>query len=459
MKKILFHIAALLPLSSCTGFLNVQPQGYVIPQTDEEFASIIHSILRDIEGGGDEFIVGNMEKVIRLEGCADDLDANVRIGTNVPSYAGEVINSMQLKYRSYWPLVKDCNIVIENLEARESAYARSTLSAAYAMKGIMYFNLMRDYCEAWDQGRQNDQLGLPVVERFDIEERPLRASLAETAEYMTGLMDKALALGSEDARFIFTEWVIKAYKARMLFWTEQWEACSALCDDILRNSGFRLSTREEYDAMINSVNEPKGEVIIRSHINNSSELDWYFSAIRKYLSTRPASYSFVSLFGKEPDKDVRYASCIDGRRMNVKVVESRLRLSEILLMRAECEYHLGNTEASLEDVNLLRRNRISGAADITAENLPQLREGDRIRVDATGKALTPLLQLILDERRKEFFAEGDRWYELKRNGTPEWWVISNGLKYTTRKYLYTAPIYKNDVDTNPGLIQNEGYEK
>ena len=50
-------------------------------------------------------------------------------------------------------------------------------------------------------------------------------------------------------------------------------------------------------------------------------------------------------------------------------------------------------------------------------------------------------------------------YELKRNGRPEWWVISNGFKYTTRQYLYTAPIYRSDIENVPGMIQNEGYEK
>ena len=90
-------------------------------------------------------------------------------------------------------------------------------------------------------------------------------------------------------------------------------------------------------------------------------------------------------------------------------------------------------------------------------SLPTVREDDRIVVDCEGKAVTPLLQAIFDERRKELYMEGDRWYELKRNGCPEWWVISNGLKYTTKAYLYTSPISKSDVDLNPGLEQNPGY--
>ena len=68
-----------------------------------------------------------------------------------------------------------------------------------------------------------------------------------------------------------------------------------------------------------------------------------------------------------------------------------------------------------------------------------------------------MMQAILEERRRELYMEGDRWYELKRNGRPEWWIISGGLKYTTRAYLYTAPILKADVDLNPDLKQNPGY--
>ena len=461
MRRTTITAAAIIALTlcSCNNFLNVQPQGYVLPSSDEEFASIMHSILRDIEGGGDEFIVGNMETVIRLESCSDNLDANVSLGKNLPSYAGEVINTMQLRYRSFWPLVKDCNIVIENLEGRDGATARAALASAYAVKGILYYNLMRDYCEPWDEGRQNSQLGLPIVERFDIDARPLRSSLAETAEYMLSLMDRALALDPHDELFMFTEWVVKSYKAKMLFWTEDWEGCAALCRDILDNSGFRLTGIDSYAAMINSANEPLGEVIIRSHVNNSSELDWYFSAISKYLSTRPAAASLVRLYGDEPGKDVRYLASLDARRMNTKTVEAKLRLSEILLMHAECEYHLGHHQSALDDINLLRANRIYGAAELNLNELEPVRENDRIREDALGNSISPLLQLIFDERRKEFFAEGDRWYELKRNGRPEWWVISNGFKYTTRQYLYTAPIYRSDIENVPGMIQNEGYEK
>ena len=95
------------------------------------------------------------------------------------------------------------------------------------------------------------------------------------------------------------------------------------------------------------------------------------------------------------------------------------------------------------------------------ETLPEVDAGATIREDATGAPLTPLMQAILNERRMEMYLEGDRWFELKRNGSPEFWVISDQIgiyqKYTTEEYMYTFPINKDDVDLKDYIIQNEGY--
>ena len=454
ISRILLPGAVLLLAASCTGYLTVQPQGEVIPSTDEEFSAVLQYHLNEIEGGGDEYILGNMETIARLEGCADDLDANIQVGSNLPAYAGEVINQRMTDYRESFAIIKDCNILIENLRERETPRARGTLSAAYAIKGILYYNLLRDFCEPWGDG---SEAGLPIVDRFDITERPARASLRETVEYADAQLRAALALEPRDPEYIFTEYLVKAFRARLAFWAEDWDACAALCRDILDNSGLRLSTRDEYEAMISSA-AVKGEILAKSHINNASELDWYFSYVRGYIASRPASTALISLFGEEPARDIRYTTGFNARRFNTKLPERRVRLSEIVLMLAECYAHSGDTERTLLQLNALRRNRILDAEDLSEMTLPPVRTTDKIRTDATGKPLTPLMQAVLDERRRELYMEGDRFYELKRGGRPEWWVISNGLKYTTKAYLYTAPLYKGDLELNPELIQNPGYE-
>ena len=214
--------------------------------------------------------------------------------------------------------------------------------------------------------------------------------------------------------------------------------------------------REDFAAMLSSTT-PGGELIARSHINDASELGWYFGYLKTYLESRPAATAFVRLFGDEPARDIRFTTGLDARRFGTKPAECRLRRSELLLMAAESRYHTGRPDLALGLLNTLRRNRIEDAVDLTEATLPPVREGGRITVDARGNALTPLLQAIFDERRKELFLEGDRWFELKRNGRPAWWVIAGGLKYTTEPYLYTSPIYIGDIDLLPEIGQNPGY--
>lgn len=454
-RNVYILIFAGMILASCTNFLNVKPQGKVLPQTDEEFAAIMHNRINDIEGGYDEYVLGNMDVIARREGCADDLDANIKTGS-ITAYAGDVINHRQTDYKETFEIIRDCNIVIENMEGRTTTLASDVLAAAYAMKGICYYNLIRDFCDAWDAADSHNQLGLPVVEKFDIKDMPVRASLAATAKYTEDLLQKSLAKKMSDGRFFFTEFVVKAYLARLYFWIEDWDNVISLCSDIIEYSGLSLTPPEQFTTMIQADKAALGEVIVRSHINDASELDWYFSYVKGYVASRPASASLRSLFDKE--NDVRYAASFNDELCNVKAPECRIRLSEMVLMLAEAYFHEKDADNALKWLNELRRHRIRGVADLTQANLPEVRKGDRVVENAVGEPLTPLMQAIMDERRRELCVEGDRWFELKRNGSPEWWIINNGLKYTTKKYLYTAPIYKGDVDLNPDLKQNPGYE-
>ena len=92
------------------------------------------------------------------------------------------------------------------------------------------------------------------------------------------------------------------------------------------------------------------------------------------------------------------------------------------------------------------------------ETLPPVDPDDNVKVDARGQALTSLIYAILCERRKELFLEGDRWYELKRNGRPEMWTHRQGRKYTTLEFMYTFPLPIADVILTDGLVQNPGYD-
>ena len=136
-----------------------------------------------------------------------------------------------------------------------------------------------------------------------------------------------------------------------------------------------------------------------------------------------------------------------------------LRSAEMQLILAESLYHSGDKAEALSALNELRHNRIADVLDYTMDTLPAVNLDEYIKEDVYGEPLTPLLNAILNERRKELFMEGDRWYELKRNGRPEFWTAKQGRKYTTMRFMYTFPLPIKDIAIVNGLIQNPGYDK
>ena len=159
------------------------------------------------------------------------------------------------------------------------------------------------------------------------------------------------------------------------------------------------------------------------------------------------------------ENDIRFDLFFTKKLLNRKALRSVIRSAEMCLIMAESYAHLNNTKDALYYLNLIRSHRISSYTDYTENSLPVVDQNALIQTDATGKALTPLLAAILNERRKEFYMEnGDRWFELKRNGCPEFWWGYAGVKYETQKFLYTFPLPKSDIALNPALEQNPGYD-
>ena len=60
---ILITFAVVLS-ASCTKYLDIKPYGEVIPKTADEFASLLHSILEDIDYG-ESYIIGDGQSISR----------------------------------------------------------------------------------------------------------------------------------------------------------------------------------------------------------------------------------------------------------------------------------------------------------------------------------------------------------------------------------------------------------
>ena len=151
------------------------------------------------------------------------------------------------------------------------------------------------------------------------------------------------------------------------------------------------------------------------------------------------------------------------------------KFSELYLIAAEAAVKKGDNDAAREMLNVLRER----AGKWSFDNANNIAKTDDYSADLT--AATPAtidIDYILDERMRELFGEGIRWYDLVR--TQKWterastyticdqndkgaWVNKNTVNRTIEKFNYLRPIPIGQLnssemtDSERAAYQNPGY--
>ncbi|TDO24551.1 RagB/SusD family nutrient uptake outer membrane protein [Pedobacter duraquae] len=118
---------------------------------------------------------------------------------------------------------------------------------------------------------------------------------------------------------------------------------------------------------------------------------------------------------------------------------------EMMLTKAECLARAGNTAGALTLVNDLRKKRFT----------------DANYVALTANSADEALKIVVDEKRKELFGTGLRWFDQKRLNLDQSFAVSKTrvfketsytLSPNSNRYLY--PIGDKYILLNPELAQN-----
>lgn len=139
----------------------------------------------------------------------------------------------------------------------------------------------------------------------------------------------------------------------------------------------------------------------------------------------------------------------DGKEVYMAVNIKVIRLSEIYLIAAEAALHAQHTDAAL-----------------AATYLNEIRKRSPQLPPATAGTITD--DMILDERSKELFGEGHRFFDLiRKNKTIEFNDDFQGVPISQREKIIdrtfakiVLPISQDEINANPGLAeeQNDAYK-
>lgn len=486
LRISILMIAASLFLGSCDDFLDMQPSNAGNAETaiatPDDAQVALNGVMRAMTSSayyGRNFMIYGDAKGgdLTIYSAGRGLDALYSFNHSATSGS----------YSGFWTqgyfCISQVNNIISNITKLQSAGKSGFdkyLGQAYTLRALFYFDLVRLYGLPYNYDKTS--YGVPLVtEPIEASAQPSRASVEEIYKQIITDLKAGAQLLSADKRAVDSYvgyYANIALQARAYLYMEDYTNALSAATEIIESGKYALY---KPDTWVDSWRKQyASESIFELGIDSDNELGsgslgYYYMCYKRVSGAQGwflASNYFLDRLGEDPD-DVRWGvmdvdeedydygtgrrgACYkyvgstnldgDGKEtpsaVNIKVI----RLSEIYLIAAEAALGKGNKADAATYLNAIR------------ERAPHLAPATEETVD---------LKMILDERSKELFGEGQRFFDMiRRNQVIEFnddfqdVPISSRPKTIDRTFnKVVLPISQDEINANAGIKdqQNKGY--
>ncbi|MDE5829220.1 MAG: RagB/SusD family nutrient uptake outer membrane protein [Duncaniella sp.] len=383
------------------------------------------------------------------------------------------------------------------------------IAEAHFARAFYYFKLTELFCPIYTDQNKDTNVGVPLRTNYDPSSNkatyPGRSTLYATYKFIEdelalayeGLKNYEETLPEEAAvqslvqnSSFLNSWIVRALQARTALLKGDYPAALVYANDIINNCRiYRLVDASSTGTLLNRkypyvrmwTTDEGTELMFRPYVDtqelyiSSTGGGWLkdqsdkvnflpvANVVNNYYGTgdvrskafigtqnlfnNGSTYNGVSTFNKWPgNESLRTVTSVN----NLANMGKPFRLSEIYLIKMECEYMTGTGDA-LGTLNNFRKYRIEKYEDLSYSG-------------------SELLAQIQAERTKELIGEGFRLADCRR------WKVeftrtsglglgnlivtgSEGVHYTADDYRYVWPIPADEIQVNPQLVgqQNAGY--
>lgn len=395
-------------------------------------------------------------------------------------------SSSNVAWKSPYIVIGRANRIIAAAEGgalSDAAEAKATIdqyaAEAKVLRALAHFDLVRIYGKPYTED-QGASLGVPLVtEVLESNAKPARSTVAEVYTQVVKDLTEAIssnALATETEPGYVSVWGAKAILSRVYLNMGDYANALSVAEDIIKNSGAALWTRDQYLKAWDASTPNESEFLFRLNVagsTDSNDLNGIGNLQqRDGYKEMVATKKFVDMLTSDP-KDVRNDMFLPakaekevavygtnkvflnklrgqgGNLRNVTIVPI-IRLSEVYLTAAECAFRNNDKTKAVEYLNDLVKNRTTTEASLaTVDNIT--------------------LERILIERRKELIGEGQRYFDALRNNetitrytseADKGWhkTLSKEAQSFNRDYFKAiAAIPQAEINANPNIKQNTGY--
>ncbi|WP_216680284.1 RagB/SusD family nutrient uptake outer membrane protein [Hymenobacter siberiensis] len=452
MKKVFYPLAlaaglSAAMLSGCGKRLDVAPVNSVPAETALNNSNDVETLLKGgYELAGDQYLYGG-----GFQYYSDFLGDNGEIqfgGTY--SQPKEIFNKRILVNNSFvsftwinaYRTINVANTVLANLGKVTATKADAVAGGAKFLRGSLYFDLVRLYARAWNDGTPASNPGVVLVVTPTDPNNPANAltvtglakrnSVAEIyTQVIKDLLDAERQLPASNGVFA-TSAAASAMLSRVYLQQGRYADAAAEANKVIQTGSYSLVPRYA-DEFANKANTSESIFDVQlTTQSGTNDLNTFYSSngrgdvavLDLHLGLYNAADDRLNLFDTSNGPDAALTLKFDNIHGNIHLI----RLAEMYLTRAE-----GN----------FRANTTLGATPLADVN--------RVRARVKLPALTTLtLPAILSERHLELAFEGFLLHDLKRNA-----ASVGSLPYSSPKLIF--PIPQRERDLNANLQQNDGY--
>ena len=438
MKKIIYSIFITLSFISCDKYLDIEPVGQVIPKSVEEYRSFLTSA----------YSITKESKVLttyRTDELALSADA-LGVEQYEDLFIWNDVNPSPLTsvfpYASLYNTIFYTNHVINSeatIEGNQSD-KEQLIGEAYALRAMQYFELINLYAKPYNKSTANTDAGVPITLEYDAE----KEFLVQTVEDVYALILSDLTMAESliniqkqevGYNYRFSMIAVKAFKSRVYLYQQDWQKAIDLANEALAINAEIQNLNLDTSIMPSEYNAVESilalETVASFDLVNNTTISK--TLIDSYNQTADVRFS---LYFKENT---------DGSFSSNKSAETKFKVSyrtaELHLTIAECLAALNEDLLAKEKLISFAENRYT-TDGFTAykANVNSLNSND-------------LKAEILEERRREFAIEGQRWNDLRRTTQPKLTKIFEGVIYTLENNddRYVIPFPNDATINNPNL--------
>ncbi len=337
-------------------------------------------------------------------------------------------------------VINDVNNVLAALGVVDAAQRDRAEGEAKFIRGSVYFDLVRLFAKAWNDGDPTVNLGIPIVltptRSITGDSYVLRAKVSEVYNQAIKDLTEAEAKLPVTNGFYATKNAAAAMLARIYLQKADFTNAAAAANRVITSGKYTLAATfggafPSSSSAVPNTTEDVFAIQVTTTQGVNDYYTFYSPASRGDIDIRPAHLALYetgdarkAFFATSGGST--YTSKHNNRYANVRII----RLAEMYLIRAESNFRLGTTvgDTPLNDINKIR-NR----AALLSLAIAQL--------DLTA---------ILKERKLELAFEGASLHDIKRlQGTV------GSLNWNSPKLVF--PIPDVEIIANPNLVQNAGY--